>query len=285
MKGFQWKDTEIHDVVEYLQWIKILHEGEDYSNIGGAPPMPLDKLYFRGQVDKEWQLLPGIFRKDVLLIDECEAIRNVGLQLWNELSICKSYLERLVYLQHYGMWTRLLDVTFNPLIALFMACSGTESEDKDGVVFFGYQIDSQDSNTVEKTAEFVFSNNTHANKDSFERFLQNNEIGRFVECFMNPHFIFPPISNPRIESQNGAFIMAPPLKGTITDYTWNNESLDNTDLFGYNRAIVPSSHKKAILRELSELGINRGSLFRDAVDKISAIKENYLYEKNYDITL
>lgn len=284
MNGFQWRDTEIHDVVEYLQWIKILHEGEDYSTVDGAPPMRLNKLYFRGQVNKNWELLPGVFRKDAQVIDECDAIRNVGLQLWKELSICKSYLERLVYLQHYGMWTRLLDVTFNPLIALFMAISGTGYEDIDGAVFFGYKIDAQNPSIAEKTSEFIFSNYTHSNKESFERFLQKDDAGRFVETFMSPLFIIPPINNPRIEFQNGAFIMSPLLNGNITDYEWNYESLDDTDFFGYNRAIVPSSHKKAILCELSELGINKGSLFRDTVDKISALKEEYLRDKNY-ITL
>ena len=285
MNGFEWKDTEIHDVVEYLQWIKILHEGEDYSNVGGAPPMRLNKLYFRGQVNKDWELLPGVFRKDAQVIDECEAIRNVVLQLWKELSICKSYLERLVYLQHYGMWTRLLDITFNPLIALFMACSGSEYETTDGTVYFGYKVDAQNPDAAEKTSEFIFSNYSHANRESFDRFLQNTDAGRFVEIFMCPLFVMPPINNPRVESQNGAFIMAPLLKGDITAYEWNHDSLDGSEFFGYNRAIVPSTHKKAILRELSELGINKGSLFRDAVDKISAIKEDYLREKNYYITL
>lgn len=46
--------------------------------------------------------------------------------------------ETLVFAQHYGVPTRLLDVAYNPLVALFFACESsfdTEDEPTNGAVF------------------------------------------------------------------------------------------------------------------------------------------------------
>lgn len=43
--------------------------------------------------------------------------------------------DSLVKMQHFGMPTRLLDTTTNPLVALYFACESDKQLDKDGAVY------------------------------------------------------------------------------------------------------------------------------------------------------
>lgn len=44
-------------------------------------------------------------------------------------------LDRLVRMQHYSLPTRLLDITSNPLIALYFACKSALDEDGEVILF------------------------------------------------------------------------------------------------------------------------------------------------------
>ena len=67
-------------------------------------------------------------------------------------SECRSALDHLVQMQHYGHPTRLLDVTMNPLVALYFACEETTPDLVDGLVYqFAvpeWKVKSYDSDTV-----------------------------------------------------------------------------------------------------------------------------------------
>lgn len=116
------------------------------------------KFIFRGQADKDWPLKPAYFRliDDQKLeysarseneyfnnfIDACD-LANVqlpsdSLTLRKQLKelyeaknplvknswITPEYYELFAFAQHYGLKTRLLDWSHNPLVALYFACSG-----------------------------------------------------------------------------------------------------------------------------------------------------------------
>lgn len=88
-------------------------------------------LAFRGQENQQFKLLPSIGRGHII-----EQERNlIELSKYRLPNIFKSDLipiDLLALLQHYGIPTRLLDVTSNPLVALYFAASGIQS---DGEVF------------------------------------------------------------------------------------------------------------------------------------------------------
>lgn len=73
--------------------------------------------FFRGQKNAEWDVRPNLFRGDDLVAEHI-FIDKAQRQNPVEFHECTSSFEILTKLQHYGLGTRLLDVTLNPLVAL-----------------------------------------------------------------------------------------------------------------------------------------------------------------------
>ena len=101
----------------------------------GILPELEDKDYycfFRGHANKTFPLLPSIYRKPQWFSNEDKIIREIIMRCPNEFNSMDSSFEKLVKMQHYDLPTRLLDLTENPLVALYFACVGEKEEAKDG---------------------------------------------------------------------------------------------------------------------------------------------------------
>jgi hypothetical protein len=80
-------------------------------------------VVYRGHSDRlAYTLSPSVFRKPVYRRDERNIIREIIALHPSEFSGDHTTLERLVRMQHFSLPTRLLDVTANPLVALYFAC-------------------------------------------------------------------------------------------------------------------------------------------------------------------
>lgn len=93
---------------------------------------------FRGQSHSS-PLLPNICRKNSLE-DTTELERNMleDFKRRSALLIKKEFTsdwEWLVYAQHFGLKTRLLDWTSNPLIALWFACENPKGLNNDAYLY------------------------------------------------------------------------------------------------------------------------------------------------------
>lgn len=255
------KSQKIKSIKDYFDWLN-----KDDSEC---------TKYYRGQKNKNWDIVAGVFREHEM--SEHELLKETSRRLWNELATFQTCLDKLIFLQHYGMKTRLLDVTTNPLVALFFACAEHKEKGKpcDGVVYRGVKGKNVDPEIAHLTADFVFE----SQPDCLSVDHYKKEKG--IKDFSQPIFIYPPINNPRIEHQNGAFIMTP-LESMSSEY-----GPDDTSDNGKNKidkihslrsrfdlecpAIIDKSSKLNILKELYVLGIDDGFISQDITGKINAI--------------
>jgi hypothetical protein len=79
-------------------------------------------LFYRGHSNITHKLTPSVFRKEEWRRSEKKIIYKAMSELPKDFDGDKYFFDKLVRAQHYGIPTRLLDVTVNPLIALFFAC-------------------------------------------------------------------------------------------------------------------------------------------------------------------
>lgn len=85
-----------------------------------------EKIFFRGQANKEWNLIPNILRGNC---SELEQINET-----NE-SFDTNDANRLAIAQHYGKKTRCLDFTRNINVALYFACKPDDNIKNDGAIY------------------------------------------------------------------------------------------------------------------------------------------------------
>lgn len=249
---------------------------------------------FRGQKYTEWKTVPKLFRKDVGLNDyEKFAVRDLISVHPQEFQFDQTMFDRLVRMQHYGLPTRLLDVTTNPLVALYFACEDhdEDGEPQDGKVqaFFTprgneryYDSDQVScianlSNLTSEEKDHLFAAAEHMGIDEFNVAPITQRLLWFVQS-EKPHFlpkidpkhllqnvlVKPKMSNRRIIAQSGAFIIfGAPLKGG-----------SKTEI-RIKRAIVPADRKAKVREELELLGVHASTLFPELDKAATYITERY----------
>lgn len=104
---------EIKTVSNYIEEIeKLINHNKDHN------------YYFRGQDDAFSNTLPAVFRSRKLLDNEDNLFNDFLMTDPQLFEKCRTNFERMALMEHYHLPTRLLDVSTNPLIALFFAVKG-----------------------------------------------------------------------------------------------------------------------------------------------------------------
>ncbi len=116
----------IETLSDFFNVLKTIKRIDYYSSILSC------RTFFRGQANSNWGLSPRLFRENLL---NAEGVLVKRLLHHNPSEFGDNRFENLAKMQHFGLPTRLLDCTSNPLVALYFACFGPEQLERDGSVF------------------------------------------------------------------------------------------------------------------------------------------------------
>ena len=195
-----------------------------------------ETLFFRGQSNKSWDIRPSIFR-DALISVEHKIIQTATARVPQEFRECSSAFEELTKLQHYGLPTRLLDITMNPLVALYFACLPTSKvKDKegnevypDGIVYIctGYEEHekSYKAKILSEITKIGFEGDFTL-KDLRTSLEINKDIDpeSFIKLIQDTIFVMPSYSNSRLIRQSGAFLISGAINVTVDEHDlWNSK--------------------------------------------------------------
>lgn len=189
------------------------------------------QIIFRGQSNNAWKLQPTLFRR---FKDEPEFAWFFEKVLFgsritgNENPHVNGYdpIEHLMCLQHFGIPTRLLDWSSDPLIALFFACydPNADNQGSDGRFF---TLDPGPYDRFDVTSSDLKKYKFPPPKTEIE-----SSINRFQISTM--HFVEPLIKNPKMRVQDGCFLFFP--FGNKDPFGEVDDSSEYIDLVRFNRA-------------------------------------------------
>lgn len=251
-------------------------------------------LFYRGQNNKEYYLEPGLTRykfadSPMTMIEyERNLIEETQRRLPSVFSSNLSPLNRLALLQHYGIPTRLLDITKNPLIALYFACEGELDKDGELFVFKDNQYDLTSYpifDAISDTYRFV-RDDYFEELDSFlddvmrqpyfieqiDTLTRNNLKGDYIDnVCKHPLFVRGQNISQRQTVQQSYFILFPNDIGDNQGkkcFYKNISPMNKSDDSIIERYVIPKESKLILLDQLRLFGITKGSIFPDNIDFI-----------------
>jgi len=264
------------------------------------------EIFYRGHADKSWSLTPSIYRKG-LIKHEDKIYKEIILRVPNEFIDEPTTIEKLVKMQHYGLPTRLLDLTTNPLVALYFAVSSMPNKSGELIILKipKYHIKYADSDSVTVLANLAkmkmrFGINhglklieglEDDDESRIEIFnsqgsiqLLNHEIKSdksYFQSIIEPETfsqvltVKVKMSNNRIIRQNGAFLL----------FGFRNQKIvparvPDLWVLNHNSSLklnltITGRTKQSILDELDALNINESSLFPELQNQATYLKTLY----------
>lgn len=232
-------------------------------------------LFFRGHARNEYLLQPGSFRQPE---EERKGYRDIMVEFPEEF-VSLGHLSRIVKMQHYGNITRLIDMTRNPLAALYFASEQSPNENGHVVVckvkksqilphdsdkalmlacLAAFSVDEQEEirRFCEEHRGVIYDGDIRFNT-TMRRFMHEirKELPAFATCIvgedlLKSYFVSANKDNERMKIQSGVFVIC---------------GLDKNQLKEIDREAIKieiaASAKKELLQDLRLVGIDSSTVY------------------------
>lgn len=255
------------------QYLELLERYSDYPEI-----------YFRGQSEKYTSMPPSISRDEGYLENEGAIFKEATSMKAEEFSKLSRPIQKLSKLQHYGIPTRLVDLSTDPLISLFFAIQNVDSKDAGNIYVYvrnGSNFDDLNVRIVSLLATLPNSKLTSVKNAYQEKFgeciIEEQILGSINQPIFIKHCEELKKTNPRLYNQKGAFAICgnEVIDGVITDKIKSIDTIIPTMLIR-----IPYEYKFEIKRELDEkYGINEVRIYPELPSVADYIKEKYRKSK------
>ena len=270
-------------------------------------------LYFRGESSCSWELRPSVMRKPALRSTESEMLNDLMTRQPEAFSGLGSALAQWVLAQHHGLKTRLLDITRNPLVALFYSCAdeGGELDDKDDGILHVFLVPKSliklfSSDTMSVIASFAKLSRSDQNlllgktvddtkDDDFPSLLEFQErlakakdglydiirqerptFREWIDArdLFRVFVVEPQQMFERIRAQSGAFL----ISAFHERFEWNQVLQWNQDtpIYIHHQFEVSKDEKSQMLQDLRLLNVTRETLVPGVDETARAITQHYL---------
>ena len=219
-------------------------------------------LWFRGQSDFSWPVIPSIARKGKDPIGREWALHKRFRQNAGRLASDKPATDWEWYLlmQHFGVPTRLLDWTESPLTALYFAVEDQKSIKKDASVWV---ISPTAFNEILGFAASVRNDLPCIGLDTELDGYRIDQV-RKSKTTLSPIAAIAPRQSARMAAQHSVFV------AYHGDFVPLDDMKDTSFAWKYK---IPSTSKQKILKELSALSVTRLSLFPELPNAAEFAKE------------
>lgn len=296
---------EIASVDEYMREINKLNQDKKNPNA---------QLFFRGQAVDYWDIRPSIFRNGMLSVEHylmSEPLRQVP----NEFMNLGDSFEIMEKYQHYGMCTRLLDVTTNPLVALYFACEHYDKEEyknlesdvieemsPQGIVYFKEEnmplkyndldvkvisrlasYDLNDAYTLEQAVSQLSEDGIISNEQA-KRWSDEKGLLEFIHICQSVCTVLPVMNNDRLIRQSGAFLLpgkfnvsyrGDNLQDAVITKAESNLRTEFEKIFFY----INDDNKEKIRMELEHCNISEAHLFPELEYQLKYIRKHNEQQK------